>query len=421
VTRGLSDVRRGLEILGTRRMAAAALLGVASGLPLYLSGMVLVTWMAREGIALETAGAFASVGLPYTFKWAWAPLFDRIAFPFLGRRRGWILVLELALAAAILALAATGMAADPEVIAILAVTVAALSASHDVVVDAFLAESLAPHERPAGAAGYVFGYRAAMLAVGGAGFILAHHTSWPVLYGVVAALVPVGVAAALLLPEPPPPPEPPSFYSTIVGSIVDLFTRPGLVLVLVAIATFRFGEHLVLHIQGFFLLNIAHVDVQTMGWVLQVAGFAGLGAGGFVLATIGTTLGPRASLLVFGAVAAGANLGWGLLAWAGAPLPLFIAVAFVDSFGTALSSSAFVAFVMGQTSPGHTATQYALLNALSSVGGRVFGFIIAPMTVHLGWAGFFAATAAMVIPALVAFALVPRERFAGVASSADPT
>lgn len=402
-------------------MAAATLLGFASGLPLYLSGMVLITWMGAEGVSLETASAFASVGLPYTFKWAWAPLFDRFALPFLGRRRGWIVVLEIALAVAILALAGTGMAADAEVIAILAVTVATLSASHDVVVDAFLAESLAPHERPAGAAGYVFGYRAAMLVVGGAGFILAHHTSWPVLYGAVAALVPIGIGGALLLPEPPPPPEPPSFYSTIVGSLLELLTRPGLVPVLLAIATFRFGEHLVMHIQGFFLLNVAHVDVQTMGWVLQVAGFSGLAAGGLVLASVGPMLGPRASLFVFGAVAAGANLGWALLAWAGAPLPLFIAVAFVDSFGTALSSSSFVAFVMGQTSPGHTATQYALLNALSSVGGRVFGFIIAPMTVHLGWAGFFAATAAMVLPALVAFALVPRERFAGAASSADPT
>lgn len=402
-------------------MAAATLLGFASGLPLYLTGMVLVTWMGQVGISLKTAGAFASVGLPYTFKWAWAPLFDRLAWPFLGRRRGWILVLEAALAVAILALAGTGVAADPEVIAILAVTVAALSASHDVVVDAFLAESLAPHERPAGAAGYVFGYRAAMLVVGGAGFWLAYYTSWPVVYGAVAALVPLGIAGALLLPEPPPPPEPPSFYSTIVGSIVELLTRRGLVAIVLAIATFRFGEHLVLHVQGYFLANVARIDARTMGWVLPAAGFAGLAVGGVVLSTIGTTLGPRASLYLFGGFAAAANLGWALLAWAGAPLPLFIAAAFLDSFGTALSSSAFVAFVMGQTTPGHTATQYALLNALSSVGGRVFGFIIAPIVAAVGWAGFFAATAVMVIPALLAFALVPRERFAGVASSTDPT
>src|SRR5688572_26278022 len=133
-------------------MAAATMLGFASGLPLYLTGMVLVTWMADEGVSLKTASAFASVGLPYTFKWAWAPLFDRFAWPWLGRRRGWIVFFEVALAVAILALAATGLAADAEVIAMLAVGVAAMSASHDVVVDAFLAESLAPHERPAGAA-----------------------------------------------------------------------------------------------------------------------------------------------------------------------------------------------------------------------------------------------------------------------------
>ncbi|HUQ01825.1 MAG TPA: MFS transporter [Kofleriaceae bacterium] len=402
-------------------MAAATLLGFASGLPLYLTGMVLVTWMGQAGMSIKTASAFASVGLPYTFKWAWAPLFDRLAWPFFGRRRGWIVVLELALVVAILALAGTGVAADVETIAVLAVTVAALSASHDVVVDAFLAESLAPAERPAGAAGYVFGYRAAMLAVGGAGFYLAHYTSWPVLYATVAALVPVGIAGALLLPEPAPPTEPPSFYSTIVGSLVELLTRRGLVAILLAIATFRFGEHLVMHVQGYFLVQVARVDVRAMGWVLPIAGFSGLAAGGVVLTTIGARLGPRTSLYVFGAFAAAANLGWALLAWVGAPLPLFAAAAFLDNFGTALASSSFVAFVMGQTSPGHTATQYALLNALSSVGGRVFGFIIAPMVACLGWGGFFAATAAMILPALVAFALVPRERFPGVASSAEPS
>jgi PAT family beta-lactamase induction signal transducer AmpG len=400
-------------------MAAATLLGFASGLPLYLTGMVLLTWMGQAGVSLPTASAFASVGLPYTFKWAWAPLFDRLAWPFLGRRRGWIVVLELALIVSILALGGTGMVADVETIAILAVVVAALSASHDVVVDAFLAESLAPHERPAGAAAYVFGYRAAMLAVGGAGLYLVHYTSWPMLYGVVAALVPLGAAGALLLPEPPPPDEPPSFYSTIVGSLVELFTRRGLISILVAIATFRFGETLVMQIQGYFLVQVAHVDVRAMGWILPNAGFTGLAAGGVVLATVGAGLGPRTSLFVFGGFAAAANLGWALLAWVGAPLPLFAAAAFLDNFGTALAASSFVAFIMGQTSPGHTATQYALLNALSSVGGRVFGFIVAPMVAALGWSGFFAATAAMIVPALLAFALVPRERFPGVASSTE--
>ncbi len=409
--RPLGKHRSGFAILGTRRMAAAALLGFASGLPLYLTGMVLVVWMADEGVTLKTAAAFASVGLPYTFKWAWAPLFDRFAWPWLGQRRGWIVVLEVGLMAAIGALAIVGMAADAEVIAVLAVTVALMSASHDVVVDAFLAESLAAHERPAGSAAYVLGYRAAMLGVGGGGLVLAAHTSWPTVYVVAAALVPLGALGALLLPEPAAPPRPPSLVAAVAGSVWDLLERPGLVAVVIAVATFRFGEHLVLHVQGYFLLNVAVIDLATIGWVTQAAGFAGLAAGGAVLSVAAPRLGPRASLYIFGAIAAAANLGWALLAWAGASLPLFVAVAFVDSLGTALASGAFVAFLMGQCSPGRAATQYALLNALSSVGGRVFGFTIAPLVVQLGWAGFFAVSAGMIVPALAAFAMVPRERF----------
>jgi MFS transporter, PAT family, beta-lactamase induction signal transducer AmpG len=398
-------------------MAAAVLLGFASGLPLFLTGTMLVTWMAQEHVSLKTAAAFASVGLPYTFKWAWAPLFDRLAWPFLGRRRGWIVVLELLLVAAIAALAVTGITAEAEIVASLAVTVAAVSASHDVVVDAFMAESLAPDERPAGAAAYVLGYRAAMLAVGGLGFVIAAHTSWPFVYAVVAALVPVGIVAVLLLPEPTVVDDKPTWFGTIAGALIDLLERRGVIAVLIAVATFRFGEHLVLHVQGFFLVNVAHVDVQSIGWVSQVAGMAGLVAGGALLSVASPRLGPRNSLYLFGAIAAAANLGWALLAWVGAPTPLFFAVYCVDSFGTALASGAFVAFLMGQCTPGRTATQYALLNALSSVGGRVFGFTIASLVDYLGWAGFFAATAAMIVPALAAFAMAPRERFAGVASS----
>ncbi len=396
------------------------LLGFASGLPLFLTGQVLVTWMGQEGLRLGTVSAFASVGLPYAFKWAWAPVFDRFAWPWLGRRRGWIVVLEIALIAAIAALAAVGIAADAETVAILAVTVAAASASHDVVVDAFLAESLAPDERPAGSAAYVLGYRAAMLTVGGGGFLLAARSSWPTVYVAAAALVPLGALGALLLPEPAAPARAPSMFDAIAGSIWDLLTRPGLVAVTIAIATFRFGEMLVLHIQSYFLVNVARVELDTIGWVTQVAGFSGLAAGGAVLSTVAPRLGPRTSLYVFGATAALANLGWALLAWVGAPWQLFFAVAFVDSFGTALASGAFVAFLMGQCAPGRAATQYALLNALSSVGGRVFGFVIAPMVASLGWAGFFAVTATMMMPAMLAFALVPRERFAGVASSGAP-
>ncbi len=390
----------------------APVLGFASGLPLFLTGFVLVTWMWKEGAGLKTAAAFSAIGLAYTFKWVWAPLFDVVAIPWLGRRRGWIVVLELALAGAIAALAVVGMTADVEVVAALALAVAVLSASHDIVVDAFLAESFAPEDRAAGAAAYVFGYRAAMLAVSGGGLWAVTYIGWPALYLVVAALVPVGIVAVALLPEPPgrrgerarPARE-------IAGAVWELIERPGVVPVAMAVLLFRFGETMVTHIQGLFLIGVLEMDMEVVGLVLTLAGFAGLAAGGVLLAAVAPRLGPRNALYVFGAIAGGANLGWALMAVIGPSVPVLVVVAFVDSLGTALATGAFVAFLMAQCTPGRSATQYALLNALSSVGGRVFGFTIAPLVVYYGWAGFYVATALMIVPALGSFAMVPAERF----------
>jgi MFS transporter, PAT family, beta-lactamase induction signal transducer AmpG len=407
--------------VSTSRLLSAFVLGFAAGVPLLLTGQVLVAWMAMEGVGLKTASAFAAVALPYTFKWAWAPVFDVVEWPWLGRRRGWIVVLEIALAVAIVALGAVGMGADVEVVAALAVVVAFVSASHDVVVDAWLAESLGPDERAAGSAAYVMGYRGAMLVIGGGGFMAAKYVGWEAVYGAAAVLTCAGCVAVAIMPEPVAERRDAPVWRTIAGAVWELVERPGVVAVVMAVAMFRFGEMLVLHVQALFALREMKIDVVTYGWVTQVAGFAGIAAGGTVLATWAPRLGPRHALYIFGATAAAANLGWALLAAAGAPVPLFAAVAFVDALGTSMASGAFVAFLMGLCTPGRAATQYALLNALSSVAARVFGFVTAPLVATLGWAGFFAATALMMVPALAAFAMVPRARFEGVASSTQPT
>jgi PAT family beta-lactamase induction signal transducer AmpG len=330
-------------------------------------------------------------------------------------------VLEIALAIAIVSLGIVGIGADVEVVAALAVVVAALSASHDVVIDAWLAESLGPDERAPGAAAYVMGYRAALFTVGGGGYWMAFQVGWPVIYGGAALLVFVGLIAVALVPEPVVVRRPAPVWRTIAGSVWALVERPGVIAVVMAVALFRFGEMLVLHVQALYSLRDLKVDPLVYGWVTQLSGFGGIAAGGTILAVWAPRLGPRNALYVFGATAAAANLGWALLATVGAPVPLFAAVAFVDALGTSMASGAFVAFLMAQCTPGRAATQYALLNALSSVAARVFGFVTAPLVARLGWAGFFAATALMMVPALAAFAMVPRTRFEGVASSAEPT
>ena len=194
---------RPASVFRSRRVLVIALLGFSSGLPLLLTGQTLTAWMTAEGVSLKSIGVFSLVGLPYTFKWGWAPLLDRYRLPFLGRRRGWLLVLQLALMAAIGFMGSIDPRAEPALLAAAAVAVAFLSASQDVVIDAFNADTLEPEERAAGGATYLTGYRAAMLVSGALALALADHTSWQAIYWSFSALMVIGLAGTLIAREPP--------------------------------------------------------------------------------------------------------------------------------------------------------------------------------------------------------------------------
>ncbi len=185
-------------ILASRRMAITAALGFASGLPLLLTGQVLALWLTDAKIDIKTIALFASVGLPYTLKFAWAPLLDRYVPPFLGRRRGWMLITQVGLIGAVVAMAFADPAQDTVLVAQLAVAIAALSATQDVAIDAWRSDVLLPEERAAGSAAYVLGYRVAMLVVGTAGLILADLAGYQAVFIGTASLLALCVVATLL-------------------------------------------------------------------------------------------------------------------------------------------------------------------------------------------------------------------------------
>src|SRR5512146_2670947 len=188
------------------RMLVALLMGFSSGLPLLLTGSVLQAWLTDGGVDLASIGLFALVGLPYTLKFLWSPLFDRYALPWLGRRRGWLLITQLALAAALLALSCTRPAPGNLLwVSIAALLVAFFSASQDIVVDAYRRESLVDTELGLGSALYVNGYRVGMLLAGGGGLILADGTSFEVMYRLMAVFMAACTIVTLLAPEPPLP------------------------------------------------------------------------------------------------------------------------------------------------------------------------------------------------------------------------
>lgn len=388
-------------------MGTIGALGFASGLPLYLTAQTLSAWMATAGADLTTIGAFALVGLPYTFKWTWAPLLDRVRLPFLGRRRGWLLGLQITCAVAIAAMGATSPIAEPARLAVLAALVAFLSASQDVVADAYAAEVLPEKERASGATVYVFGYRVGVLFSGTLSLVLADRWPWRDVYLLCAAAMGVGVVATLLAEEPAAG-EPLPLMRVVSRALGSLFRAPRALVVLAFVALYRFGDHLAQTVLAPYLVKRIGFSLTEIGTLNQALALAALAAGGGAAGALVPRLGVRRTLIAFGALQAATNLGYAALLVTGPSRWVLGAAVLVDNLANAMGIAAFLAFLMSRCERSVTATQYALLTSLSSVGGRVFGFLAGPLVERVGWAGFFGVTAAIAVPALVLAWFLPQ-------------
>jgi MFS transporter, PAT family, beta-lactamase induction signal transducer AmpG len=393
-------------------MAVLFLLGFSGGLPLLLTGQTLQAWMTDAGVALGRIADLSAVGLAYTLKFAWAPLLDRYRLPFLGRRRGWCMALQLALALAIAAMGAVDPVAQPLWLATLAIVVAFLSASQDVVIDAYKADVLSPPERAAGSAAYVLGYRVAMLVTGTVALIASDHVPWRVIYGGMALLMIVGVIATLVAEEPAEPTDAPStLASSLTRPFIELYRRlglPTLALVLGLAALYRFGDFFAQALIIPFLKKGIGFTSTEVGLVNKALGFVGTAVGGVAAGTWVSRHGARRLLVPFAIAAAFTNFFYMLLAITGRDMTIFCTAVLIDHVTTALATTAFLAVLMGATSAAVSATQFALLTSLSSVGQRLFGFLADDVVVAYGWQGFFATTVALAIPGIVLAWLVAR-------------
>lgn len=402
-----------LAVFRSRRMAVLFGLGFASGLPYLLTGETLKAWLTAIHVDYGRIASISLVGLAYTFKFAWAPLLDRFELPVLGRRRGWVLAFQLALVVAIAALGWVDPLASPGALAGLAVVVAVLSASQDVVLDAYATDVLAPHERAAGSALYVLGYKLAMLVTGTAALVMADHLPWRVIYGAMAALMALGIVATLLAEEPPAEPRAPrTLGSALVLPFVELHRRlgaRGLALVLGFAALYEFGYFFGQSLMITFLKDGAGFELTEIGTIRKVLTLAGIAIGGITAGALVARFGVRRMLVAFGALAGLTHLLYAWLAVAGHDVPVLCVAVLFDSVANAMATSVFVAVLMGACSPAVSATQYALLTSLSSVGLHVFGPFAANVVAAAGWSGFFIVTAATAIPGLVLAWWVARE------------
>jgi MFS transporter, PAT family, beta-lactamase induction signal transducer AmpG len=366
-----------LAIFRSRRMLVLFLFGFSSGLPLYLTGQTLQAWLTSAGVPLAEIAAFSTVGLAYTLKFTWAPLLDRYALPFLGRRRGWVMVTQCALVAAIVTMGLVDPVEQPRLLFVLAVIVAALSASQDIVLDAYNADLLSPEERAAGGAIYIIGYRVAMLVTGTLALALADYIPWSIIYPVIASMLLIGVVGTLIAEEPRAPERP---AATIVQAVylpfVELFKRLGVggaVGVLGFVALYKFGDSFAQTLLITFFKRGAGFQWLEIAAINKFVGFAGIFVGGLAAGSLVARFGLRNMLVGFGVMQAMTNLLYALLAATGPSYGLFGAAVLCDNLTGAMGTAAFVAFLMSVCSPAVSATQFALLTSLSSLGQRVFG------------------------------------------------
>jgi PAT family beta-lactamase induction signal transducer AmpG len=384
------------------RMLVALLMGFASGLPLLLTGSVLQAWLKSGGIDIKAIGLFALVGLPYTLKFLWSPLFDRYSPPLFGRRRGWLAVTQVTLAAALVGLSFAQPTPDRLLqISIAALLVTFFSASQDIVIDAYRRETLREEELGLGSALYVNGYRVGMLLAGGGGLILADALSFPVMYRLMAAFMLGAIVVTLLAPEPPlPEGRPRTLRDAVVLPFRDYFTRRGAWLFLAFILLYKLGDTMASAMTTPFYLDLGY-SLTDIGTVVKLFGFWATIAGGTLGGIWIMRIGLNRSLWLFGLGQMISTLGFAVLAGLPPHNAALATVVALENFTAGLGTAAFVGFMAALTDKRFTATQYALLSSLMGVPRVLAAAPTGWMVVGLGWTGFFVLCAAIAIPGLI--------------------
>ncbi|RUT04711.1 integral membrane signal transducer protein [Dulcicalothrix desertica PCC 7102] len=396
-----------LQVFVSRKMAALLLLGFSSGLPLYLTGKdPLQAWLSQEGVGLGAIAAFSLVSLPYSLKFLWAPILDRFVPPFLGRRRGWLLITQVALLLGILAMATQKPSQGLQVLAIIAVVVAFFSASQDIVVDAYRADVLEEKELGAGASTFLMAYRLALLITGGISFSLVGVLqSWQAVYVAMALLMGIGIIGSFFAPEPRLRARPPqSLYDAVTLPFLEFFQRNGTlqaILILVFIVIYKLGDSLLRNVATPFLLEKGlNFTAPELGFPKTLAIFAvivGTLAGGAIM----TKIGVNRALWIFAILQAAGNLTYFALAVVGKNYPLMVAALNIENFCAGLESAAFVAFMMSLCNQGFSATQYALLSSLQAFSRDILSAPAGTWAEATGWPTFFLITAIAALPGVI--------------------
>jgi PAT family beta-lactamase induction signal transducer AmpG len=382
-------------------MLVAFLMGFSGGLPLLLTWGVLQAWMTDKGVDLTWIGMISLVQIPYTWKLLWAPFIDRFVPPFLGRRRGWLLIAQIALMFAIVGLGYSDPVKNTGLMIVAAVLVAFFSATQDIVIDAYRREDLSDEELGLGSSMYVYGYRLGMLLASGGGLIMADHISFSQVYFIMSLCMLPGIITTLLTPEPElVSGAPQTMKEAMVNPFVDYFSRNGALWILVFILLYKIGDTMASGITMPFYLETGFTKTE-IGTVVKFFGtaatLAGAALGGLMLLKLGINRG----LWIFGILQALSTAGFAILARIGYNITMLSGVIAFENLSSGMGTAAFVAFMASITNKKFTATQYALLTGIMGLSRQLASSGTGFMAKNMGWQSFFIFCTLIAIPGML--------------------
>jgi MFS transporter, PAT family, beta-lactamase induction signal transducer AmpG len=404
----------------SRKMLLMLLLGFSSGFPLALTGGTLQAWLTIEGISLKSVGTFSLVGLPYTLKFIWSPYLDSLTLPFLGRRRGWIFLIQIAIASILFFMSLLHPKEHLFILALSSLVLAFFSATQDVVIDAYRTELLEKDEYGSGSAMSIFGYRLAMLFSGGLALYLSRYLTWPQIYITMSLVMGCCALIPLFSKEPQlnlinetdkPKKEEDDFknkprrsllssFAALVPPLREFFSRVYAFEILAFVFLYKLGEIFAVLLQTPFMLQIGF-SAEVIGKVAKTGGLLATISGGFLGGYLIPKLGLKRSLLVFGVLQAFSIFSFYMLAVVGNNFPLMVTAVVLENFFNGMGNAAFVAFLMTLCDIRFTATQYALLTSLYSIPRVFFGRFAGDLSTQYGWEAFFIFSILLTIPAIL--------------------
>ena len=392
-----------LQAMLNKRMLICIFTGFSSGLPLYILISLLPAWLKSEGVSLKEIGLFALIGLPFTWKFIWAPLFDRFTPP-LGRRRGWLLITQIGLLLTLPVFGFFHPQLDIRTIAFFCVLVAFLSASQDVVLDAYRRELLPDVELGLGNAVHVNAYKIASLVPGSLSLILADHMNWSSVFMITALFMLPVLVMTLLITEPAlKNASPKTLRAAVLEPFQEFIARNGLksaLTVLLFIFLYKLGDSMATALATPFYLEMGFSKTE-IGLVAKNAGLWPSVIGGMLGGVWMMRLGINRALWIFGAVQMIAILGFAWLATVGHSLPWLALVIGLEALGVGLGTAAFVAYIAQTTNPLYTATQFALFTSLAAVPRTFANAATGYLVEYFGWVHFFVLCFVLAIPGML--------------------